>query len=102
MAIEFTWSIPMTEYNTEGQGIFCCHWRCSGVDGDHTASSYGTTSHTPDPDASDFIAYADLTEADVLGWVHGAIDKDATEAAIAAQIDALINPTAASGTPWAA
>ena len=101
MAVTYTWTIPTCEHDIATGGINVVHWRCSGVDGDHTASSYGTTSHTPDPDASDFIAYADLTEADVLGWVHGAIDKDATEAAIAAKIDAMANPTTASGTPWA-
>ena len=100
MAIEYTWSIPMTERNTEGQGIFCCHWRCEGVDGEHSASSYGTTSHTPDPDSDGFIAYADLTESDVLGWVHESVDKDATESAIADKIDAMANPVTVSGTPW--
>jgi len=90
------------ERNTSDDGVVVAHWRCTGVDGDHTASSYGTTSHTPDPSAAGFIAYADLTEETVLGWVHGSVDKDATEAAIAAKIDAIANPTTASGTPWAA
>ena len=102
MAIEFTWSIPMTEYNTEGQGIFCCHWRCTGVDGDHSASSYGTVGLTPDPSAADFVAYDDVTEAQAQGWVWASVSQADTEAAIAAKIDALINPTEASGTPWAA
>ena len=102
MPATFTWTIANVEYNNDAdQGVTVCHWRCTGVDGDNTASSYGTTSHTPDPDAADFIAYADLTEADVLGWVHGSVDKDATEAAITAKIDAMANPTTATGTPWA-
>jgi hypothetical protein len=90
------------ERNTADDGVTVCHWRCEGVDGDHSASSYGTTSHTPDPSDAGFIAYADLTEATVLGWVHASVDKDATEAAIADKIDAMANPTEASGTPWAA
>ena len=102
MAIEFTWSIPMTEYNTEGQGIFCCHWRCTGVDGDHSASSYGTVGLTPDPSAADFVAYDDVTEAQAQGWVWANVSQADTEAAIAAKIDAMANPTTASGTPWAA
>ena len=100
MAITYTWQVANMERNTADDGVVVVHWRCTGVDGDHTASSYGTTSHTPDPDASDFIAYADLTEPDVLAWVHGAIDKDATETATAAKIDAMANPTTATGTPW--
>jgi len=102
MAITYTWQVANMERNTSDDGVVVAHWRCTGVDGDHTASSYGTTSHTPDPSAAGFIAYADLTEETVLGWVHGSVDKDATEAAIAAKIDAIANPTTASGTPWAA
>jgi len=102
MAITYTWSVANMERNTADDGVVVVHWRCEGVDGDHTASSYGTTSHTPDPSAASFVAYADLTEETVLGWVYGSVDKDATEAAIAAKIDAIANPTTASGTPWAA
>ena len=99
MAATYTWQIANMERNTADDGVVVCHWRCTGVDGDHSASSYGTTSHTPDPSAADFVPYADLTEATVLGWVHAAVDKDATEAAIADKIDAMANPTTASGTP---
>ena len=103
MPATFTWTIANVEYNNDAdQGVTVAHWRVSAVDGDYTASSYGTTSHTPDPDASDFIAYADLTEADVLGWVHGSVDKDATEASLAAKIEADKNPTSSTGMPWAA
>ena len=48
MAVTFTWSVPMTERNLADGGIAVIHWRCDGVDGDYSASSYGTTSHTPD------------------------------------------------------
>ena len=97
----YTWQIANMERNTADDGVVVCHWRCTGVDGDHSASSYGTTSHTPDPTAAGFVPYADLTEATVLGWVHAAVDKAATEAAIADKIDAMANPTTATGTPWA-
>ena len=100
MAITYTWQVANMERNTADDGVVVVHWRCTGVDGDHTASSYGTTSHTPDPASDSFIAYADLSETDVLGWVHGVIDKDATEAAIAEEIGAMANPTTATGTPW--
>ena len=102
MAVTHTWTIENLERNTADGGVTVCHWRCEGVDGDHSASSYGTTSHTPDPSDAGFVAYADLTEATVLGWVHASVDKDATEAAIADKINALANPTTAAGTPWAA
>jgi hypothetical protein len=99
----FTWTIANVEYNNDAdQGVTVAHWRCTGVEGDHTASSYGTTSHTPDPSSDGYVAYADLTEATVLGWVHDQVNQADTEAAIQAKLDALANPTSLSGMPWAA
>ena len=102
MAVTYTWTIPTCEHDIATGGINVVHWRCTGVDGDNSASSYGTVGLTPDPDASDFVAYADVTEAQAQAWVWGSVSQADTEAAIAAKIDALINPTEASGTPWAA
>ena len=102
MPATFTWTIANVEYNNDAdQGVTVAHWRCTGVEGDHTASSYGTTSHTPDPSSDGYVAYADLTEATVLGWVHGQVNKEDTEAAIQTKLDALANPTSLSGMPWA-
>ena len=100
MAIEYTWSIPTTEYETATGGITVAHWRVSAVDGDYTASSYGTCGFTPDATDPAFKPYDQVTEAEVLAWVHASVDKDATEAALAAKIEADKNPTSAAGTPW--
>lgn len=100
MAITYTWTIPTVERNLSDGGITIIHWRCTGVDGEHSASSYGTTSHTPDASAEGFIAYDDLTEADVIGWVQGSVSKSDTEAALAAKIEADKNPTTGAGVPW--
>jgi len=102
MAITYTWTIPTCEHDIATGGINVVHWRCTGVDGDQSASSYGTVGLTPDPSAADFVAYDDVTEAQAQAWVWASVSQADTEAAIAAKIDALINPTAASGTPWAA
>ena len=103
MAITYTWSISNMEHEIPDGAVITAHWYCLGTDADeNSARSYGTTSYTPDPSSAEFIPYDDLTEEIVLGWVHGSVDKDATEAAIAAKIDAIVNPTTASGTPWAA
>ena len=100
----FTWTIANLKYtNDEAQGVVVAHWRCTGTDGDHSASAYGTQSFTPDPEADGYIAFADLTEADVLAWVWDQAEnwKTETESAIQAKIDALANPTTLSGMPWA-
>ena len=99
----FTWTIANLEYNNDAdQGVVVAHWRVTGTDGDHSASAYGTQSFTPDPTADGYVAYADLTEEMVIGWVQNAVDKDATEASIAAKIEAQKAPATLSGLPWAA
>jgi hypothetical protein len=100
MAIAYTWTIAQLERNTADGGVTVAHWRVDAVDGDHTASAYGTTSHEPDPSAADFIAFDALTEADVLAWVHAAIEKDAIEASLAAQIEDQKAPATIAGLPW--
>jgi len=102
MAITYTWTIPTCEHDIASGGINVVHWRCTGVDGDNSASSYGTVGLTPDPSSPDFVAYADVTEAMAQGWVWDSVSQADTEAAIADKINAMANPTEASGTPWAA
>lgn len=100
MAITYTWTIPTVERNLSDGGVTIAHWRCTAVDGDYSASLYGTTSHTPDASAEGFIAYDDLTEANVIGWVQGSVSQEDTEAALAAKIEADKNPTTGAGVPW--
>ena len=100
--ITYTWTIPTCEHDIASGGINVIHWRCTGVDGDNSASSYGTVGLTPDPSSPDFVAYADVTEAMAQGWVWDSVSQADTEAAIADKINAMANPTEASGTPWAA
>jgi hypothetical protein len=102
MAVTYTWTIPTCEHDIASGGINVIHWRCTGVDGDNSASSYGTVGLTPDPSSPDFVAYADVTEAMAQGWVWDSVSQADTEAAIADKINAMANPTEASGTPWAA
>ena len=100
MAIKYTWTIAQLERNTSGGGVTVAHWRVSAVDGDYTASAYGTVGFTPNSGASNFIAFDALTEADVLAWVWASIDKDEAETRLAAQIAEDKAPTSANGLPW--
>ena len=95
-----TWTISTLERELSDGGVVVAHWRATAVDGDFSASNYGTCGFTPDPSASGFIAYDSLTEADVIGWVQAEVDQDAIEASLAAQIEADKNPTQAAGVPW--
>ena len=102
MAITYTWTIPTVERNLSDGGITTIHWRCTGVDGDHSASSYGTTGHDPDASADGFIAYDSVTEANCIAWAQAQVGQSDVEAAIASEIAAMANPISGSGTPWAA
>lgn len=95
-----TWTVSQLERTLPEGGVVTAHWRVTAVDGDFTASAYGTAGFTPDPASPTFKPYDELTEADVLGWVWGSVDKAAAEASLAAQIDAQKNPTTAAGVPW--
>jgi len=100
-----TWTIgTMDRELTQGDNsniVTNLHWRASDADADgNTGSAYGTVGvtlvGTPTP-------YADVTEADAIGWAKDALGADeiaSIEAGIASQIDAMANPTTASGVSW--
>jgi hypothetical protein len=95
-----TWTIANLERNLSDGGVILAHWRVTEVDGDYSASSYGTVGFTPDATDPSFVPYDNLTEADVLGWVWAEVDQAATEAALTANIEAQKNPVTADGMPW--
>ena len=98
-----TWTISTLERNTD-DGVVVAHWQASDSETvgevEHTGSSYGTCSFTPDADADGYTAYADITEAQVIGWVKADVDADAVEAGIAAQIADSKAPAITAGVPW--
>jgi hypothetical protein len=70
------------------------------VDGDYTASIYSTCSFAA---AEPSIPYADVTMQEVLDWCWAnGVSKEATEAALAQNIELQKNPVTATGTPWSA
>jgi len=114
MAITTTWSVTdMTHIGADG-GVIKAYWSCgatSDTDPAYTAVEGGKLLSTYDASASGYIAYADLTEADVLGWVYNSlIEGEETAAEAKARVEA--NRTArvegqidratseATGVPW--
>jgi len=98
-----TWEISTLERNSSDDGVIVAHWRASDVDGDHSGSSYGTCGFTPDSSADGYTAYADITEAQAIGWVKDDMGEEAVtgvEDSIAAQIADSKAPALAIGTPW--
>ena len=95
-----TWCISQLDRNAANGGVTVAHWSVSAVDGDYAASAYGSAGFTPDASAPGFKPYSTLTQADVLGWVWGSVDKAATEALLAQQIEAKKTPIILNGLPW--
>jgi len=102
MAITYTWNCTTVDtYPTKSDQadvIFNVHWRLNGVDDtedENTVDSYGVVSLDTE-DLSTFTAFADITEADVIGWVEAALGEEqvaALKASIDAQIAEKITPT---------
>ena len=95
-----TWSIAQLDRNAANGGVTVAHWRVEAVDGDYSASAYGSAGFTPDASAADFVPYDQLTEDVVLAWVWGSVDKAETEASLAQRIEAKKNPVTLNGLPW--
>ena len=99
MTIAYNWTVSQTNYETQNGFIFTAHWQCSAVDGNYTASVYSTCSWQP---GTPTIPYADVTMQEVLDWCWASgVSKDATEAALAQNIELQKNPVTAAGVPWA-
>lgn len=95
-----TWRIGQLDRNAANGGVTTAHWNVTVVSDEHSASFFGMTGFTPDPDAPNFVPYADLTEGNVLGWVWGSVDKASIEAKLKAQIEAEKTPVTLIGVPW--
>jgi hypothetical protein len=93
----FNWNVVQTNYNTIDKFITTVHYTVNAVDGEFTASTYGTVGYTEE---GAFTPYSQLTEAVVVGWVKDSLGQATVEESLAAQIEAQKNPVQESGLPW--
>jgi hypothetical protein len=104
-----TWSIAQLDYAVSLDGetdvVNNSHWQCIDEDASgNQARVYGSVG-IPTDDITDFIAYADITEAKALEWTKAALGDEevaSMEANVAAQLALLEDPVEGSGTPWTA
>jgi len=109
MAVVNTWNVVQLDAYPEFDGntdvVFTVHWTLNGVDGEHTGHVYGSVGVTLNEGGA-FTPYADLTEAQVLGWVKEALGEEAVagfEASVAQQIADQANPPVVQpALPWSA
>ena len=78
----------------------------NGTDGTYTAKIDGNISFSPEQDQVDFIPYANLTEAIVMGWINTATNNQENYYAnVQGQINSLITPPVSPTSqplPWSA
>jgi hypothetical protein len=95
-----TWAIANLEREISDGFVFTAHYTVNAKDDTYSAGAYGSLGfERPD----NLIPFADLTEAEVVGWVKEALGEDKVaevEAALQAQLDEQRNPTKAAGVPW--
>ena len=91
-------TINQLERNTAGDEVVTAHWNASEVDGDYSASAYGSQPFTRDADSPEFIPFEDLTEDEVVSWLT--LDEG-LEDNLLTQIEEQKNPTTVTGKPWA-
>jgi hypothetical protein len=102
----FIWVVTSVDVSTEvlaghDDVVTVVYWKCSGEQDGYTAYLERNSVISYDP--ATYVPYADLTEAQVLGWVFAAGNTQAnTEAEIQQMLDAQITPTVVSPElPWA-
>jgi len=108
MTITNTWGVVQMdaypEYDGETDVVFTVHWTLTGTDGTYVGSVYGSVGVSLN-EGSTFTPYADLTEAQVIGWVQDALGAEAVtgyEANVAQQIaDQIDPPVVTPPLPWA-
>lgn len=108
MAITYTWTIAQLDCKPVVDGlqnvVSTVHWRMIGTEGAYSAEVYGAVA-LPGP-GHPFVAYDDLTQAQVEGWVESALGEDQVQEyrqGIASQIAALANPPIVRpALPWGA
>ena len=109
MAITYTWEVSSLKTKQEGDhadAVVQTYWKKIGTDGDGNEGSFSgaTPFSSADVPDDDFVAFADLTEAIVLGWIKAiCVDgyEEHVDAQIQKQIDEQITPTAEKNMPWA-
>jgi hypothetical protein len=108
MTTTYTWNVVQMDcYPQEGghaDVVFTVHWTLTGEEAGFYGSVYGSQAVAVDPDAP-FTPYADLTQAQVIGWTQAAMGAEqaaAYEASVAEQINnQIVPPVVTPPLPWA-
>ena len=107
MANQYVWLVEWMSCYPQAEGqtdvVFQIGWRCNATDGTYSATQYGSVSVTYVA-GSPYTPYAQLTQAQVLGWVYeNGVNQTAVQAALDTNIANQVNPPVVNPPlPWAA
>lgn len=109
MAIEYKWLITDLDTSPSEDGLTdvvkTVHWRYKASEMVSEKSYWGECSGAMDcatPSETDFTAYPDLTEDQVISWLEAGLDVEALKAILDAQIENQKNPPIVNlPLPWA-
>jgi hypothetical protein len=100
MTAIISWNIASLERETSDGFVFTAHWTVNAVEGEYSASAYGSVGlERPD----ELIPYEDLTEETVVSWVQESMGEEQVESIednLLAQIAEQKAPQKAQGLPW--
>jgi hypothetical protein len=84
--------------------VVSAQYTVTGIDGTITVSIQGTSQFAVSPDQTDFVPYANLTEAIVLGWIQEEPNLVVNiQANLDGQIESIVNPPVSpqiTPLPW--
>ena len=108
MATTFAWKINTLEREVSDGYVFTAHYSVVAISdtldpegNPYNSGAYGSVGlERPDT----LIPYADLTEADVIGWVQEKLGGDEKvaeiEQALTDRLAEVISPSKINGVPW--
>ena len=97
--MNYQWNVVQMDRLTSDGFVVTVHYTVNAVDGDYSASTYGTVGYTQEE--GNIIPFESLTPEIVIGWVKDSLGQETVEEALATQIQAQKNPVQLSGLPWA-
>ena len=97
--MNYQWNVVQMDRLISDGFVVTVHYTVNAVDGEFTAYTYGTVGYTQEDKS--YVPYADLTQAEVIGWVQESLGKDKVEEGLTARIEAQKNPVQETGLPWA-
>jgi hypothetical protein len=100
--MEYNWNVNAMEVKlSEGEMkdvVTLVHWTRVAVDGEFSASSYGTCP-VGEPTPEQFVSYEDLTKEEVESWLEASLDVKSIDAGLVSQIESQKNPVDATLPP---